>query len=103
MPRNALGTGTERPDPGTGSSAQQPPQAPVPLGRRRRSERRRLAAGPSSSLRASAQVDIDLIDPSPYQPRTRFANRRLRSWRARSIASGSFSRWSCAGSACATS
>jgi ParB family transcriptional regulator, chromosome partitioning protein len=35
------------------------------------------AASPSSSVGGQLQIDIDLIDPSPYQPRTRFAEAAL--------------------------
>ena len=34
-------------------------------------------ASPSSSAGGQLQIDIDLIDPSPYQPRTRFAETAL--------------------------
>ncbi len=66
MPRNALGRGLgaliREPEP------QQPP-APAPV----------TVAGPQ-------QVDIDQIDPSPYQPRTRFREEALEEL-ARSIRS----------------
>lgn len=58
MPRNALGRGL-------GALIREPePQVPPPGGTR-------LPA------RGSQEVDIDLIDPSPYQPRTRFREEGL--------------------------
>jgi ParB family transcriptional regulator, chromosome partitioning protein len=58
MPRNALGRGL-------GALIREPePQVPPPVGTR-------LPA------RGSQEVDIDLIDPSPYQPRTRFREEGL--------------------------
>ena len=58
MPRNALGRGL-------GALIREPePQVPPPV------ETRLPAKGP-------LEVDIDLIDPSPYQPRTRFREEGL--------------------------
>ena len=76
MPRNALGRGLSalirEPEP----QPPQPQQPPVP------------AATPGTAAAAAAapalaptdvfaQIDIDLIDPSPYQPRTRFREEAL--------------------------
>jgi len=83
MPRNALGRGL-------GALIREPePQAPpaVPTGP--------VAAGPAAAaaapVRESApsgpqQIDIELIEPSPYQPRTRFREEGLEEL-ARSIQS----------------
>ena len=74
MPRNALGRGLSAL---IRDSEQQPPQQPqVPLAG---------AAGVGTAAVAPApipnegllQVDIDLIDPSPYQPRTHFREEAL--------------------------
>src|SRR5271168_500217 len=74
MPRNALGRGLSalirEPE------AQQPqmPQAPpVPVGAGAAAAVAPALAPPDGLL----QVDIDLIDPSPYQPRTRFREEAL--------------------------
>ena len=67
MPRNALGRGLSalirEPEP-------EPAAAPPPA----RVAAPRAAAAPTEGL---LQVDIDLIDPSPYQPRTRFREEPL--------------------------
>ena len=69
MPRNALGRGLgaliREPEPQV-----QPPQTPVAVGAVTPPSREIMSAGPQ-------QVDIDLIDPSPYQPRTRFREEAL--------------------------
>lgn len=71
MPRNALGKGLSalirEPEP----QPQQPPQVVVSAG---------VAAAVAPALAPTeglVQVDIDLIDPSPYQPRTRFREEAL--------------------------
>jgi hypothetical protein len=78
MPRNALGRGlgalirepevpTTPVSPSTapvvtsGGSAAAPAPALVPP-----------ASPPGRSVAGPQEIDIDLIDPSPYQPRTRF-------------------------------
>jgi ParB family chromosome partitioning protein len=73
MPRNALGRGLsalirepETPQP-------QPPQAPV-AGAGGAAAAVAPALAPSESFQ---QVDIDLIDPSPFQPRSRFREEAL--------------------------
>src|SRR5436305_6643153 len=69
MPRNALGRGL-------GALIREPePQIPVPqiapaVGSEAAPTREIMSAGPQ-------QIDIDLIDPSPYQPRTRFREEAL--------------------------
>ena len=105
MPRNALGRGLSalirEPEP------QPPPQQQLPQPSAREQpqrctgERGRAAAAtagswlaPTPELMGLFQVDIDLIDPSPYQPRTRSAKKRSKSSRARSVPAASFSRWS---------
>ena len=85
MPRNALGRGLSAlirdPEPVPAPSpqpqqqpAQEPAQAVQPF---------RPMAGVTTAAAAAApaeglfQIDIDLIDPSPYQPRTRFREEAL--------------------------
>jgi ParB family chromosome partitioning protein len=69
MPRNALGRGL-------GALIREPePQVPMPqtapaVGAVTPPTREVMSAGPQ-------QIDIDLIDPSPYQPRTRFREEAL--------------------------
>jgi ParB family chromosome partitioning protein len=70
MPRNALGRGLgaliREPEPQV-----PPPQtAPAAVGAITPPSREIMSAGPQ-------QIDIDLIDPSPYQPRTRFREEAL--------------------------
>jgi len=69
MPRNALGRGLgaliREPEPQVA-----PPPAPAAVGSVAPPTREIMSAGPQ-------QVDIDLIDPSPYQPRTRFREEAL--------------------------
>src|SRR5271170_7918710 len=89
MPRNALGRGLSAlirdPEPNQPqpplqgpqvASAAQPPPATPP--------QPTTAAGPAAAVAPALapndgllQVDIDLIDPSPYQPRTRFREEAL--------------------------
>jgi ParB family transcriptional regulator, chromosome partitioning protein len=71
MPRNALGRGLgaliREPEPQT------PPPPPVqssPVSAAATAPARESASGP-------IQIDIDLIEPSPYQPRTRFRDEAL--------------------------
>ena len=87
MSRNALGRGLgalirepERPTLDDAAPAQQPqsqsvpqPQAPAPF-----AEAPRPVAVPAAQRPAGPlMVDIDVIDPSPYQPRTRFREEAL--------------------------
>jgi ParB family transcriptional regulator, chromosome partitioning protein len=69
MPRNALGRGLgaliREPEPPVA-----PAPAPVAVGAPAPPSRETMSAGPQ-------QLDIDLIDPSPYQPRTRFREEAL--------------------------
>jgi ParB family transcriptional regulator, chromosome partitioning protein len=70
MPRNALGRGLgaliREPEP----QVPQPQTAPAAVGAITPPSREIMSAGPQ-------QIDIDLIDPSPYQPRTRFREEAL--------------------------
>ena len=70
MARNALGRGL-------GALIREPetaPQAPQPV----TSTGSAAAAAPAQVASGGPlQIDIDLIDPSPFQPRTRFAEARL--------------------------
>src|SRR5271154_7103985 len=72
MPRNALGRGLSAliRDPEEANLPQTPPQ-PVGAGT---AAAVALALAPADGF---LQVDIDLIDPSPYQPRTRFREEAL--------------------------
>ena len=84
MPRNALGRGLgaliREPEP-------QPPAAPQPVNTEAHTATHHSAPGGSAAAAAPAlspatpagplQVDIDLIEPSPYQPRTRFREEAL--------------------------
>jgi ParB family chromosome partitioning protein len=75
MPRNALGRGLgaliREPEP-QASATPAPAQAPTPAtaGAAVAPAREPAHAGPH-------QIDIDLIEPSPYQPRTRFREEAL--------------------------
>src|SRR5258706_16083634 len=81
MTRNARGRGIgaliREPEPQVA-----PPPAPVAAGAAAAPARETMSAGPQ-------QGDIDLIDPSPYQPRTKFREEALdqlaRSIKARGI------------------
>lgn len=86
MPRNALGRGLSalirEPEP----PPQQPPQQQPAPGSSGAAAAVAPAPAPSPSLASRPgqapsdillQVDIDLIDPSPYQPRTRFREEAL--------------------------
>jgi ParB family chromosome partitioning protein len=77
MPRNALGRGLgaliREPEPQVPSAEPSKPQhgpASTPTGAAFAPARDFAAGGPH-------QVDLDLIDPSPYQPRTRFREEAL--------------------------
>src|SRR5712664_1227834 len=69
MPRNALGRGLgaliREPEPQVA-----PPSVPAAVGTEAPPTREVMSAGPQ-------QTDIDLIEPSPYQPRTRFREEAL--------------------------
>src|SRR6202163_2347917 len=75
MPRNALGRGLgaliREPEPKTSpESAPLQPHAPTASGTAPAPAREAAHPGPQ-------QIDIDLIEPSPYQPRTRFREEAL--------------------------
>jgi ParB family transcriptional regulator, chromosome partitioning protein len=80
MPRNALGRGLgalireveKKPDPEVAPVQPQPTTASG------------AAAAPARQLAGPQEIDIDLIEPSPYQPRTRFREEALQEL-ARSI------------------
>jgi ParB family transcriptional regulator, chromosome partitioning protein len=75
MPRNALGRGLEalirvpEREPFAGPAAPVPPET-VAVGAVSAPQRGAMSAGPQ-------EIDIDLIDPSPYQPRTKFREEAL--------------------------
>jgi ParB family chromosome partitioning protein len=75
MPRNALGRGLgaliREPE------AQPAAVTPSPSGAQTASSGAAAAAAPALSPAGPLQLDIDLIDPSPYQPRTRFREEAL--------------------------
>jgi len=83
MPRNALGRGLgaliREPEPQT--SATPPPSGVGTLATSHTVAPGGSAAGaapaPSPSSAGPLQIDIDLIEPSPYQPRTRFREEAL--------------------------
>ena len=84
MPRNALGRGLSALIRDPEAPLQQPPQQqPVPgMSGAAAGVAPALAPSPASTAGPVAndillQVDIDLIDPSPYQPRTRFREEAL--------------------------
>ena len=74
MPRNALGRGLgaliRESEPKTSPDQTQPSHATTASGAASAPAREAAHPGPQ-------QVDIDLIDPSPYQPRTRFREEAL--------------------------
>ena len=82
MPRNALGRGLgalirepepqvpRNPTPGTETSGANAVSVPATGGVP-------IAAGTGGASSAPLQIDIDLIEPSPYQPRTRFREEAL--------------------------
>src|SRR5580704_11917176 len=75
MPRNALGRGLSAliREPEAEARQQMPQAPPVPAGVGAGTAVAPALAPPDGFL----QVDIDLIDPSPYQPRTRFREEAL--------------------------
>jgi ParB family transcriptional regulator, chromosome partitioning protein len=87
MPRNALGRGLgaliREPEPQVQAPAANPvePRSPQPAVDVLSSGGSAAAAMPAMSPTPSAsgplQIDIDLIEPSPYQPRTRFREEAL--------------------------
>ena len=78
MPRNALGRGLSalirEPEP---QAPPPPPQPPAQAPQAGRAAAATAAAPALSPTEALLQVDIDLIDPSPFQPRTRFREEAL--------------------------
>ncbi len=74
MPRNALGRGLgaliREPEPKEETTAQPQPAATTSQGAAVAPARETASSGPQ-------QIDIDLIEPSPYQPRTRFREEAL--------------------------
>ena len=78
MPRNALGRGLgaliREPEPSRPTRVEEMPATPVPAGGG-------AAASPALSREAAGvhqqEIDIDLVEPSPYQPRTRFREEAL--------------------------
>ena len=75
MPRNALGRGLgaliREPEPqGTSQATPIQPHSTSPSGAASAPAREAMHPGPQ-------QVDIDLVEPSPYQPRTRFREEAL--------------------------
>ena len=79
MPRNALGRGLgaliREPEGSASTPANPPTVAAVITGGGAAAPAAALvspASGPGRSLSGPQEIDIDLIDPSPYQPRTRF-------------------------------
>src|SRR5271169_5743228 len=85
MPRNALGRGLSalirEPE------QEPPPLQPPPVAAQAAGAATAVALAPAAApADGFFQVDIDLIDPSPYQPRTRFREEALEEL-ARSIRS----------------
>jgi ParB family transcriptional regulator, chromosome partitioning protein len=82
MPRNALGRGLgaliREPEPQT-PAAPPPTSAGTPVAPHSTAPAGAAAAAPaiSPSPAGPLQIDIDLIEPSPYQPRTRFREEAL--------------------------
>src|SRR5271157_4983087 len=82
MPRNALGRGLgaliREPDPQAPATpaASTTPHA-TPVGHTSGATAAAAAPALSPAISGSLQIDIDLIDPSPYQPRTRFREEAL--------------------------
>jgi ParB family transcriptional regulator, chromosome partitioning protein len=83
MPRNALGRGLGAliREPEAPATATNPPTAAAVItGGGAAAPAPALlapASGPGRSLPGPQEIDIDLIDPSPYQPRTRFREEAL--------------------------
>src|ERR1700758_2236074 len=82
MPRNALGRGLgaliREPEPQTPATPAPPSGVPV-ASQQTTSGGSAAAAAPAMSPTSPGplQIDIDLIEPSPYQPRTRFREEAL--------------------------
>jgi ParB family chromosome partitioning protein len=78
MPRNALGRGLgaliREPEPQTPAAG--PTSGPSPTGTAAAPALDSMSAGPQS-VPGPQQIDIDLIEPSPFQPRTRFREEAL--------------------------
>jgi ParB family chromosome partitioning protein len=76
MPRNALGRGLgaliREPDPAQPAPAIQQPAAQTSAG-----STAAAAAPAREAVRGPQEIDIDLIEPSPYQPRTHFREEAL--------------------------
>ncbi|HYL65047.1 MAG TPA: ParB/RepB/Spo0J family partition protein [Candidatus Methylomirabilis sp.] len=74
MPRNALGRGL-----GALIREPEPPAPSLPPGQPHSASPGAAAAAPAREAAGSGplQLDIDLIEPSPYQPRTRFREEAL--------------------------
>jgi len=86
MPRNALGRGL-----GALIRSLSRKNLSRPKNRPHNFARRGRCTGPRTRFFRPQQIDIDVIEPSPYQPRTRFREEALDEL-ARSIkSSGSFS------------
>jgi ParB family transcriptional regulator, chromosome partitioning protein len=85
MPRNALGRGLgaliREPEPQVPAEPSSPPQAATSTGAAFAPAKDFVAGGPY-------QIDIDLIEPSPYQPRTRFREEALDELARSILASG---------------
>ena len=84
MPRNALGRGLgaliREPEGSATTAANPPTAAAVITGGGALAPAAALvspATGPGRSLSGPQEIDIDLIEPSPYQPRTRFREEAL--------------------------
>ena len=84
MPRNALGRGLgaliREPEASATTPANPPTAAAVITGGGAAAPAPALVSpvsGPGRSLSGPQEIDIDLIDPSPYQPRTRFREEAL--------------------------
>ena len=83
MPRNALGRGLGaliREPEGSATPGTPPTAAAVISGGGAAAPAPALVSpesGPGRSLSGPQEIDIDLIDPSPYQPRTRFREEAL--------------------------
>ena len=77
MPRNALGRGLgaliREPEPQPAAVTPSPSAAPTASS----GAAAAAAAAPALSPAGPMQLDIDLIEPSPYQPRTRFREEAL--------------------------
>src|SRR5215470_10757524 len=75
MPRNALGRGLgaliREPEPAQSAPAIEPPVA-ISTG-----SAAAAAAPAREALHGPQEIDIDLVEPSPYQPRTRFREEAL--------------------------